>query len=159
MSISRKSLGITSRHFACRFFPDLGGRRISDIRSPDLQRLVERIAAAGMSPSTIRNAINPVRAIYRRAVQLGEVPDDPTVAIVLPSVRSHRDRVAEPVEASRLLAEVPEADRAIWALGLYAGLRREEIMALRWCDLDFRTRSSSVDAVVHRLRGRGPRRG
>jgi integrase len=125
--------------------PDLGGRRISDIRPPDLQRLVERIAAAGMSASTIRNAINPVRAIYRRAVQIGDVPGDPTVAIVLPSVRSRRDRVAEPVEASRLLAEVPEADRVVWALGLYAGLRRGEIMALRWCDLDFPEREIRVE--------------
>jgi integrase len=125
--------------------PDLGGRRISDIRARVLQRLVERIAAAGMSPSTIRNAINPVRAIYRRAVQLGEVPDDPTAAIVLPSVRSRRDRVAEPAEASRLLDAVPDTDRVVWALGLYAGLRRGEIMALRWCDVDFSKREIRVE--------------
>ena len=125
--------------------PDLGGRRISDIRPPDLQRLVERIAGTGMSPSTIRNAINPVRAIYRRAMQLGEVPDDPTVGIVLPSVRSRRDRVAEPVEASLLLAAVPKRDRVVWALALYAGLRRGEIMALRWRDLDFAERENRVE--------------
>jgi integrase len=125
--------------------PDLGGRRISDIRPPDLQRLVERIAAAGMSPSTIRNAINPVRAIYRRAVQLDDVPDDPTAAIVLPSVRSRRDRVAEPAEASRLVDAVPDTDRVVWALGLYAGLRRGEIMALRWCDVDFSKREIRVE--------------
>jgi integrase len=125
--------------------PDLGGRRISDIRPPDLQRLVERIAGTGMSPSTIRNAINPVRAIYRRAMQLGHVPDDPTVGIVLPSVRSRRDRVAEPVEASLLLAAVPQRDRVVWALALYAGLRRGEIMALRWRDLDFTEREIRVE--------------
>jgi hypothetical protein len=39
--------------------PDLGGRRISDIRPPDLQRLVERIAGTGMSPSTIRKGDQP----------------------------------------------------------------------------------------------------
>ena len=125
--------------------PDLGARRIGEIRSSDLQRLVERIIAAGLSPSAVRNAINPVRAIYRRAVLLGEVSEDPTAAIVLPSVRSRRDRVAEPVEATRLLSAVPEADPIVWALALYAGLRRGEITALRWSDVDTTSREVRVE--------------
>src|SRR5947208_13742062 len=35
----------------------------------DLQDLVERLQAEGLDPSTIRNALMPVRTIYRRALE------------------------------------------------------------------------------------------
>jgi len=65
--------------------PDLGPMRLDELRRSDLQRLVERQRKKGKGASTVRNTLLPVRAIYRRAMQLGQVPDDPTVGIVLPS--------------------------------------------------------------------------
>ena len=53
--------------------PDLGGRRLGDVTSGDLQRLIERMRGEALSASTIRNALNPLQAIYRRAVTLGDV--------------------------------------------------------------------------------------
>jgi integrase len=35
-----------------------------------------------------------------------------------------------------LIAASPKQDRAVWALAFYAGLRRGELMALRWEDVD-----------------------
>ena len=35
-----------------------------------------------------------------------------------------------------LVGAVPEADRALWATALYAGLRRGELQALRWQDVE-----------------------
>jgi integrase len=54
-----------------------------------------------------------------------------------------RCRSAQPTrpptqEAARLLAAVPERDRGVWATAIYAGLRRGEIMALRWADVDLK---------------------
>jgi integrase len=110
--------------------PALGAHKLGRITTSDLQALVERCQAAGMQPATIRNALLPLRAIYRRACAREGLPINPTTGLELPAVRGRRDRIASPGEAARLLAALPEQDRAIWATAMYAGLRLGELRAL-----------------------------
>jgi integrase len=116
--------------------PDLGAARLSEIRRTDVQNLADRMQGAGKDPSTIRNALMPLRAIFRRAVARGDLSINPTTALELPAVRGKRDRIAAPDEAARLLAALPTRDRALWATAMYAGLRRGELQALRIADVD-----------------------
>jgi integrase len=113
----------------------LGAIRLSDLTLDDMQDYADKLLAAGAQPSTIRNSIMPVRVIcnWRRR----EVPVNPTTGLRLPAVRSGRDRIASPAEAEQLLAALKSSDRPLWAAALYAGLRRGELMALRWQDVDF----------------------
>jgi integrase len=119
-----------------RLRPRLGDRRLSDITRVDLQDFADRLLAEGLDPSTIRNCLMPLRAIYRRAIARGEVAVSPVSGIALPAVRGRRDRIASPQEARELLDALPLADRALWATAMYAGLRLGELRALRWEDVD-----------------------
>jgi integrase len=116
--------------------PDLGALRLSEIQRRDVQRLADELLAGGRDPSTIRNALMPLRVIFRRALEDGDVAVNPTEKLRLPAIRGKRDRVAPPDEAVQLLAALSARDRAIWATALYAGLRRGELMALRVEDVD-----------------------
>ncbi len=119
-----------------RILPDLGAAKLSQIERGDVQDLADRLLGQGLDPSTIRNAIMPLRVIYRRAVARGDVTVNPTTAVELPAVRGTRDRIASPEEAAALLAALPDEERALWASALYAGLRCGELMALAWEHVD-----------------------
>jgi integrase len=125
------------RGLSTYIYPTLGGLRLSEVRQPDLLELVEQLQSVGMSASTIKNALDPVRVLYRRAIARGLVDANPTTGLELPSGEKRRERVADPYEAARLVAALPRAeDRALWAVALYCGLRAGELRALRWTDVD-----------------------
>lgn len=88
----------------------------------------------------MRNIINPLRVLYRDAALI--IPawhgHDPTDGLKLPRVDGRRsdDRIPNPEQVAALIKAAPEGDRAIWATAALAGLRRGELQALRWRDLD-----------------------
>src|SRR5829696_8732991 len=117
--------------------PAIGRRTLSDVRRADVQDMVDRMRARGLSPSTIANKLDPLRVLYRRAVNRDEVTIDPTKGLELPAVTGRRDRIATPQEAAALIEALPVSERALWATALYAGLRRGELRALAWSQVDF----------------------
>jgi hypothetical protein len=107
--------------------PELGHVRLSSVSRAAVQDLVDSLVASGKLPSTVRNAILPLRAIYRPALTRADVLMNPTLGLALPAPRSRRDRIATPAEAAKLLGALEPEDRAVWATALFAGLRRGEI--------------------------------
>jgi integrase len=119
-----------------RIDAEIGGRRLDSIRRPDLQAMVDRWAAAGVKPATIRNSLDPLRTIYRRALLREQVAVNPTVGLDVPRVNNMRERFATREEAAALIAALPEGERALWATAFYGGLRRGELRAMPWTHID-----------------------
>ena len=67
--------------------PLLGGRKMNAVTTADLQALVDRWSAEVQSPSTIRNSIKPLQAIYRRARAREGLAVNPTRDLELPGIR------------------------------------------------------------------------
>jgi integrase len=115
---------------------DLGARRLTDIRRGDIQALIDRLLGKGLSGSRVRNVILPMRVIYRHALERDEVNINPTTHLRLPNGSKPRDRAATLSEAADLLDALPDDLRPIFATAFYAGMRRGELMALRWENID-----------------------
>jgi integrase len=89
----------------------------------------------GRSPT-----VTPLRAIFRRARQLGDVQANPVAGVSVPAVNRRQTRFATAAQIEAMLAGLEHAkDRALWATDLYAGLQRGELMALHREDVDLTT--------------------
>lgn len=123
-------------HSERRLIPRFGVVSLAAVTHADLNRYVAELLSEGLSPSTIRNVLMPLRALYREAVALGEVETNPTRGLRLPASRGRRERIATPEEAELLISGLEPQDQALWACAFYLGLRRGELMALRAEDVD-----------------------
>ena len=136
-----------------KVLPELGNSKLTAITTNALQDLADQLVSEGLSPSTIRNTLLPLRALYRRALARGDVAINPTLKLSLPAVRGRRERVARPDEAAALISAVPLSDRAIWATAVYAGLRLGELQALDWNQINLDENLINVERSWDRIAG------
>jgi integrase len=124
-----------------RLVPKFGRKHPGDVVTPALRRYVELLLEEGLSPSSIANTMKPLSAMYRWAVDIGEVTTNPCAELRMPTGGTKRERIATPEEAARLLALLREDEIALWGLAFYAGLRRSEAIG-------------SIDLAKRRIRVR-----
>ena len=91
-------------------YPELGRHKVSDVLFPDLQDLVDDLAADGLDGSTITNAINPLRVIYRP--NRYAIPVNPTTGLELPALGNKPKRVVSADVAVQIIDTLEKGDRA-----------------------------------------------
>lgn len=125
-----------ANRLAADVYPTLGDLPPQAITRGRLNRLAVELTARGAAPSSVRNAITPVRAVMRHLHDVEAIAVNPTVGVRVPTGDSGRMRVVAPEELGAYLDALDPRDRAVWATAAYAGLRRGELMGLQWQDVD-----------------------
>lgn len=114
-------------------------------------RLVKReIYGAGLANSVIRSIHAHCRAALEKAVREGLIRKNPAKHCKLPPKKSPEVAVLTPAEMQRLLIQAKEEGfYEMFLLALGTGLRRGELLALQWDDINFRKCELSVTKQVH----------
>jgi integrase len=91
--------------------------------------------------------------LYRHALEGGEVQHNPRVGLRMPALERREPRHVPAATAAALIEALPLEDAAVYATAFYAGLRRGELWALRWADVDFRAGVIRVHRNEDRVEG------
>ena len=114
-----------------RLCNDLGERTLSFIREIDLQNSLNKVS--GMSDSTIDKYYQAIRRVFLRAYKNGLIDSNPATDLIIPEGTHGTHRALERWEVDCILTNWHQHRCGIWAmLMLLAGLRRGELMALKW---------------------------
>jgi len=142
------SMHAKERIFENHLLPRLGRRPLDRITDEDVQNL--KGALADRKPKTVNNVLTVLGSTLRVAVKWKVIPAMPC-AIDLLKVSNLQLTFYEFDEYARLV-EAAEAIHlrtlVVVRLGGDAGLRRGEMMALRWSDVDFTRRQLQVQQSI-----------
>lgn len=134
--------------------PAFGNKRMDRIRTTDIQRWFNSLAKT-YSKETILKIKNVMSPVFDAAVEDDILDRNPMaskrIEIHGKETVHHKAIPKEKMEEIRSgLGELPERECLMAALLCYTGMRFEEILGLRWEDIDFENNSIVIRrAVVH----------
>lgn len=109
----------------------------------------------GLSNSVIRSIHAHCRAALQKAVDEGLITKDPAVRCKLPPKRSAEIKILSPEEMQKLLYQAQiEGFYEMFLLDLSTGLRRGELLGLKWADIDLEESTLSVKRQVRFEKGK-----
>ena len=146
--------------------PQLGKILLCQLTQKDLQQFYAHLKkegrlvrteqfGKGLSDRMVRMCHAKCRAALDQAVQENLIRTNPAVGCKLPPKRSREMQVLSRQELQRFLMQA-KADGyfELFLLDLSTGLRRGELLALQWSDLDLDTGTLSVTKQVYEVNGK-----
>ena len=146
--------------------PEIGDIPLNKLTQNDLQQFYGRVKkngrkshtelyGKGLSDRMVRMCHATCRSALEKAVQDGLIRVNPAIGCKLPPKKAREMQVLTRGELQRFLIQAQaEGYYELFLLELATGLRRGELMALQWDELDFKTGILTVNKQVYAVRGK-----
>ncbi len=129
----------------------IGNVRVGKLCAGDVQRLYASRLAAGLSPTSVRHVHGLLHRALGDAVRWGLVTRNVTEAVDPPRRSTPEATTWSPRQVATVLAVSADDDlEALWRLVLITGLRRGELLGLRWIDVDLDAGALAVRRTLSR---------
>lgn len=158
----RESLGIKAttikgyRNCMKRLSSELGNIIARELKPFQIELFISR-HNDNLSPKTIKNTISVLSSAYKYAIRKDELNSNPCEKVSLPKMERKEIKVLseEDIEILMDALNYEYADfRVFCELALFCGLRRSEILAIKYDDINFNFKTISINKSRHRIDGK-----
>jgi integrase len=132
--------------------PELGQVLLTSLKAQNIQSLCGKIQAAGKH-RTGQYVFNTLNKAMRSAIKMGTINRNPCEGVESPKVPNHEMHTLSESDLHLFLEYARSTPYyGLSYLALFTGLRRSELLALRWADLDLVMCQLSVNRTMHVMR-------
>jgi integrase len=125
--------------------PYIGGLSLAKLNALDVEDFYAEMARKGVPPASRRQAALVLTNALRHAVRMRLIPSSPAAEVTKPKLADREMRVLTTNEVKVFLTGAKRSRHyALFALAVATGMRRGELLALRWPDVDFDTGTVTV---------------
>lgn len=129
----------------------IGDLRLARLTPSDIQRLYANRLSVGLSPSSVRQVHGVLHHALDDAVRWGLLARNVTDAVEPPRRVKSESRTWDARQVAKVLETAIDDDlEALWRLAILTGMRRGEVLGLRWADIDFDAAILSVRRTLSR---------
>jgi integrase len=132
--------------------PVLGRLRLKNLNALHLQGLYRERMDSGLSASTVQKAHHVLHKALAQAVRWDLIPRNPADSVKAPTPAPKEMNPLSAREARKLL-EAARGDRleALYVVAVHTGMRRGELLGLRWKDVDLENATVRVRRTLTRV--------
>jgi integrase len=114
-----------------------GDKHLCEITSLDVEKFKSQ-RSKEVSPATVNRALAVLKSMFNRAIVWGKATNNPCRAVKLFKENNQRMRFLEEGEIKKLISSSCFHLKPIIILALNTGMRKGEILGLKWVDVDFK---------------------
>lgn len=152
LTLKRKAFATVDCHTSylkLHILPKWGQCRITEVRTVAVEQWLDSLPLAAASRTKIRNILS---AIFNHGIRHEWITFNAISKVRCSSKRLREPDVLAPTEFGALVKVLPVREQAMVMLAGSTGLRRAELFALRWSDVNFLTMEVAVSRSC--VRGR-----
>jgi len=125
--------------------PKFEKRALNSITETDLRKfLVELTEEKGLAASRANTILQPMREMLAQACREGVIPRDPGSAVKRLKVAKTKVQPFSEEDLALALANIDEHYRPFFIVQAFTGARPNELLALRWSDIDWVNHQISI---------------
>jgi integrase len=133
-------------------FQKLFSENLRDLRQADFQKIFN-IMSENYAKSSVNNAKIALHGVYKNAIG-NRVTDYNPIDYITIGGNSSEKRKPITLENRKMIIETPHRAQTAAMIMLFAGLRRGELLALQWSDIDIKKGAITVNKSAKMLKGK-----
>ncbi|XOQ44688.1 MAG: Tyrosine recombinase XerC [Clostridium sp.] len=144
----------------CNILSPLNNLPISKVRTSDIQNIINNLADTNphtgrpTSKKTLIALKGTAKQIFGMAINARVIEYNPADAVKIPRNAPQSQRRALTEEEQQWIIDTPHRAQRAAMIMMYAGLRRGEVIALTWNDVDLKKKTIRVNKAVEMIKGK-----